>query len=589
MVEVMDGWCADTGLLILIGTRCIAPAAAALLDQFRGLSSAERFTFLSSLIGELRLNEALVVSSRISPRLKRDFLSDLPVELALHCVSFIDDARTLGRAMRVCKYWQALLQDESKWKDMHDRKLYRSHSPVQQCQVTTPTGGFAPTMHGLPSERRHAQLAQSSWRMPGLPQIRQLRIQPQTYREMFRDAYLTESNWLHGGRLLTKHSSMGEGVVTSLVLNDEFFVIGMGNSEIHVFDATTGHYRQSLLGHELGVWALVLVAPGKGPRRDPARMSSGGHSRANEDTDSNSRTSRRMPSSDVCGNVRGWGLKRTLIVSGGCDREVRVWDVASGECVWSMPGHSSTVRCLKVLEGRPVAISGSRDATLCVWDIDRGRLLRCLEGHEASVRCIEVAGNQVVSGSYDFTCRLWDVDTGQCLQVFEGHYQEIYAVAFDGERVLSGSIDSTVRVWDAASGECLAILQGHTSLVGQLQLSGDRLITGGSDGRVIVFDLTDYSCVHRICAHDNSVTCLQFDDRFIVSGGNDGRVKLWDLNTGAFIRELTQPCEVVWRIGFHNNRCAILCQRNGRTVLEVLGFRPQDDQIRPTISRNSNW
>lgn len=175
------------------------------------------------------------------------------------------------------------------------------------------------------------------------------------------------------------------------------------------------------------------------------------------------------------------------------------------------------------------------------------------------------------------------------MQVFEGHYHQIYAVAFDGERVVSGSLDSTVRVWDAGSGECLAILQGHTSLVGQLQLSGDRLITGGSDGRVIVFDLNDYSCVHRLCAHDNSVTCLQFDDRFIVSGGNDGRVKLWDIHTGTFIRELTSPCDAVWRVCFRDDKCAILCQRNGRTVLEVLGFRPQDEVVRPSYSRTPDW
>ena len=124
--------------------------------------------------------------------------------------------------------------------------------------------------------------------------------------------------------------------------------------------------------------------------------------------------------------------------------------------------------------------------------------------------------------------------------------------------------------------ECTALLQGHTSLVGQLQLSADHLVTGGSDGRVIIFDLSNNDCVHRLCAHDNSVTCLQFDDRFIVSGGNDGRVKLWNVRTGAFIRELTRPCDAVWRIAFKDDKCVVLCQRAGKTVLEVLSFRPGD-------------
>jgi F-box and WD-40 domain protein CDC4 len=101
-------------------------------------------------------------------------------------------------------------------------------------------------------------------------------------------------------------------------------------------------------------------------------------------------------------------------------------------------------------------------------------------------------------------------------------------------------------------------------------------VTAGSDGRVIIFNLATYTCLQRVCAHDNSVTCLQFDDRFIVSGGNDGRVKLWDVKTGNFIRELSRPSESVWRINFQDDKCAILCQRGGKTVMELITFNPDE-------------
>ncbi|TXT10700.1 hypothetical protein VHUM_02205 [Vanrija humicola] len=506
---------------------------------------------------------------------------------------------------------------------MFKLQLYRPNLPLTQAPQSPPpaAGPDAPQPPIAPAAATAGASTPTPQRprtgLAPVPKIRRPLLQPQSYREQFRNAFLTESNWIKGGRLLTTHASIGDSVVTSLVVNDDHIVIGMANSKIHVFDAASGHFRQSLLGHDLGVWALVLVSPRRADRSrtydSPQRSSSDtGTSRrasftgatpptrstpafpptrtASDDQVRYPRQTKRMRSSDVCGSAAGWGAKATLVVSGGCDRDVRVWNIATGECIHKLRGHSSTIRCLKVLDGRPIAVSGSRDFTLRVWDIDRGRMLRALEGHEQSVRCIEVAGNQVVSGSYDYTCRLWDIDTGECLQVFEGHYHQIYAVAFDGERVVSGSLDSTVRVWDAGSGECLAILQGHTSLVGQLQLSGDRLITGGSDGRVIVFDLTDNSCVRRLCAHDNSVTCLQFDDRFIVSGGNDGRVKLWDMQTGTLIRELTRPCEAVWRVCFRDDKCAILCQRNGKTVLEVIGFRPEDELPAPVpLSRTPDW
>lgn len=280
-----------------------------------------------------------------------------------------------------------------------------------------------------------------------------------------------------------------------------------------------------------------------------------------------------------CGSVMGFGNEDAIVVSGGCDRDVRVWDLRTGECKHVLHGHTSTVRCLKVLDGKPIAVSGSRDSTLRVWNVETGQHLHLLAGHQHSVRCIEVAGNKVASGSYDGTCRIWDLDTGRCLHTLRGHIHYIYAVAFDGKRVATGSLDSTVRVWSAETGDCLALFQGHTSLVGQLQLLDNTLVTGGSDGRVIVFSLKTYECLHRLCAHDNSVTCLQFDDRYIITGGNDGRVKLWDFNTGKFIREICEPCEQVWKVSYRDDKVVILCKRGEKTCMDVITFRPAADEM----------
>lgn len=71
-----------------------------------------------------------------------------------------------------------------------------------------------------------------------------------------------------------------------------------------------------------------------------------------------------------------------------------------------MQGHTSTVRCLKVVQGRPIAVSGSRDSTLRVWDINQGTLIHLLQGHMHSVRGLELFGNLAASGSYDCTARV---------------------------------------------------------------------------------------------------------------------------------------------------------------------------------------
>ncbi|GAA5941939.1 F-box/WD repeat-containing protein [Sporobolomyces koalae] len=478
-------------------------------------------------------------------------------------------------------------------------------------------------------------------------------LNPFSYKTHFKRAYLTESNWLRGpGRLLSTQMSADDGVVTSLGFDEDWIIVGMATSKVHVFEAGEGRYVRTLEGHELGVWCLTLVSRGGGKRTAKSKSRADNredeiltgeaftaHGRSSTDffgtppqssSSPNPRRRRSFPSastpsspapapvdtssnkqtksggmglgaggptgdssqqSGVCSTARGWGQEGAIVVSGGCDREVRVWDVETGKCLHTLRGHTSTVRCMRVLDGRPIAVSGSRDSTLRVWDIEKGECLHLLSGHTHSVRCIEVSGNKVVSGSYDATCRLWDIETGQCLHVFRGHIHQIYAVAFDGIRVVTGSLDSTVRIWSAETGEFLALLQGHTSLVGQLVLlpsapsaasnmqPGATLVTGGSDGRVIVFDMTTFETVHRLCAHDNSVTCLQVDDRFIVTGGNDGRIKLWDFRSGLLIRELSEPCGAVWRVVFRDDKCVTLCRRDGKTLMDVRTFRPSEEEL----------
>lgn len=126
--------------------------------------------------------------------------------------------------------------------------------------------------------------------------------------------------------------------------------------------------------------------------------------------------------SDMCCASQGWGQPNSLVVSGGCDKVLRVWDIMSGydrvipylflfltsfsQCIYVLAGHTSTIRCMRVLHNRPIAVTGSRDSTLRVWDVQRGRGLRVLAGHEDSVRCLDVCGNRVVSASYDTTCRV---------------------------------------------------------------------------------------------------------------------------------------------------------------------------------------
>ncbi|KAJ5281217.1 hypothetical protein N7478_006589 [Penicillium angulare] len=519
--------------------------------HFSTLSNARKQKLLEGILDVCDSQQLSFVSSYVGPRLRKDPFSVFPNELCLRVLSFIDDPKTLARASQVSIRWRELLNDDITWKNLCEKHAYSvrrimeddSMEPatprsVDSSPETLMTTEIPRSASNEPPVERVPELPRTlsgEWLPPTSFPSRRRRTRPVSYRSQFKQKYMVESAWNKGGRCTQRHITPDQGVVTSLHLTPKYIVVALDNAKIHVYD-TNGDNQKTLQGHVMGVWAMV-------------------------------------PWDDI-------------LVSGGCDREVRVWNMATGAGIHLLRGHTSTVRCLKMSD-RNTAISGSRDTTLRIWDLKTGTCSNVLVGHQASVRCLAIHGDIVVSGSYDTTARIWSISQGRCLKTLSGHFSQIYAIAFDGRRIATGSLDTSVRIWDPLSGNCQAILQGHTSLVGQLQMRGDTLVTGGSDGSVRVWSLTKMAPIHRLAAHDNSVTSLQFDNTRIVSGGSDGRVKVWSLQSGQLLRELSSPAEAVWRVAFEEEKAVIMASRSGRTVMEVWSFAPPPESYDDSVAIES--
>jgi F-box and WD-40 domain protein CDC4 len=92
-------------------------------QEFASLSTAgpaARRQYLTSLLNECTPSELLFISTTIAPLLKRDFFKELPMELSLYILCFVDSPRTLTRASQVSRHWHTLLSDEWTWKRMCD-------------------------------------------------------------------------------------------------------------------------------------------------------------------------------------------------------------------------------------------------------------------------------------------------------------------------------------------------------------------------------------------------------------------------------------------------------------------------------------
>lgn len=306
-----------------------------------------------------------------------------------------------------------------------------------------------------------------------------------------------------------------------------------------------------------------------------------------------------------------------VLVSGSTDRTVRVWNLEKGRCTQTFVGHTSTVRCLQIVEPEniqtdphgepiweppyPLIVTGSRDWSLRVWKLPSERdkeyhphvptspteentdpsdnpfHLRHLSGHRHAVRALAAHGRTLVSGSYDCTVRVWDILTGECRHRLTGHAQKVYSVVYDHQRkqCASGSMDGTVRLWSTETGECRATLEGHSSLVGLLGLSHRTVVSAAADSTLRIWDPLTGHCRHTLAAHSGAITCFQHDEYKVISG-SDGTLKMWDVQTGTFTRDLLSGLTGVWQVSFDNRFCVAAVQRNGQSEFEILDFGPVD-------------
>jgi WD40 repeat protein len=154
---------------------------------------------------------------------------------------------------------------------------------------------------------------------------------------------------------------------------------------------------------------------------------------------------------------------RPVIVSGGEDGTVRVWELADGSPVGDpLTGHDGAVNAVAVgeLDGRPVIVSGGRDGTLRVWELADGSSIGDPPtGHDDAVNAVavgELDGRPViVSGGRDGTLRVRELAERQELVIAVG--SEVQAVALDeGGRTVVGAragvmLLEPVRPWIAAT------------------------------------------------------------------------------------------------------------------------------------------
>ena len=137
---------------------------------------------------------------------------------------------------------------------------------------------------------------------------------------------------------------------------------------------------------------------------------------------------------------------RSLAAAGfHMDKLVGIYDVRTGKRVRTLAGHTEweADACTFSPDGKLLASTGT-DKQILVWDLATGTLRHRLADQPFRVTTLAFSPDSAtLAGGGDRTVRLWDMRTGQLRRTLAGHRDWVCTVAFspDGTTIASGSCD----------------------------------------------------------------------------------------------------------------------------------------------------
>jgi WD40 repeat protein len=190
------------------------------------------------------------------------------------------------------------------------------------------------------------------------------------------------------------------------------------------------------------------------------------------------------------------------LAAGGCDRVVRVWDLAGGvanaKLEQSIENHADWVLGIALSPDGKQLLTCSRDKTAKVWDLAAKESVLTFPDHQNAVFGVAVKADGKIgfSAGLDKQLRQWNATgDGKQIKVLGSHGDDILKLVQHPTLPLmvTTSADKTVKVWDANTGANTKTLPGMTDHVFAAAISPDGTLVaaGAYDGEVKVWKVAD--------------------------------------------------------------------------------------------------
>lgn len=197
---------------------------------------------------------------------------------------------------------------------------------------------------------------------------------------------------------------------------------------------------------------------------------------------------------------------KNLIVTGGCDKKVRFWNILHNNGSVDMKSIHTIELADEVLlikyspNGKLLSI-GLLDCTVQIFNISTKTSIDMtfflsLYGHKLPVTGMDISSDNalIITASSDKNIKIWGLDYGDCHKSIFGHDEAVLSVSFipHTHYFFSSSRDRIIKYWDSDKFQCISRLLGHFGDIWSICTSsnGSLLASTGSDKSIRIWQRT---------------------------------------------------------------------------------------------------
>jgi len=254
----------------------------------------------------------------------------------------------------------------------------------------------------------------------------------------------------------------------------------------------------------------------------------------------------------IAATTVSWSPKGDLVLTSSDNGLIYVWDVASGNQIFSLNGHTSRINKAIWLADESRVITAGDDGVIKMWDI----IVAPLTTRGFSFPGVGLTGGGAWSPDSTLFARaylngtivIWNAQTGEAVRQIDGLDFAAHVTDWhkDGRLLVNGSIyNNLVMIYDSNTGELIKTIDTGIEVGGLVMIwakfspDGRKIAVAGWDATARVYD-SETGEMLQVFEHLAGVWWIDWspDSTKIVTGSWDYTAKIWDIENGELVADL---------------------------------------------------